>query len=71
MNRINDPGRAPQGLLRLSACLLGSMLIAGTSAAWQAPAPDAGALSKGHAPTMYRVINLRPAGESLQAGIAA
>lgn len=70
MNRINDPGRAPHGLLRLSACLLGSMLIAGTSAAWQTPAADEQALAKGYSPTMYRVINLRPAGESLQAGIA-
>lgn len=69
MNRIHDSGRALPGLLRLSACLLGSMLIAGTAAGWQASAPDAQALSKGHAPTMYRVINLRPSGESLQAGI--
>ncbi|WP_409269114.1 hypothetical protein [Massilia sp. BHUDP2] len=69
MNRIHDPGRAPHGLLRLSACLLGSMLIAGTSAAWQAPAPDALALEKARPATMYRVINLRPSGESLQAGI--
>lgn len=69
MNRNHDPGRAPHGLLRLSACLLGSMLIAGTSAAWQTPAPDALALDKARPATMYRVINLRPSGESLQAGI--
>lgn len=69
MNRINDSAWARPGLLRLSACLLGSMLIAGEAAAWQAPAADAQALEKGHAQTMYRVINLRPAGESLQAGI--
>lgn len=69
MNRIHDPGRAPHGLLRLSACLLGSMLIVGTSAAWQAPAADEPALEKARPATTYRVINLRPSGESLQAGI--
>jgi len=45
------------------------MLIAGTSAAWQAPAADALALEKARPATTYRVINLRPSGESLQAGI--
>lgn len=70
MNRINDPGRALPGLLRLSACLLGSMLIAGVATAWQTPAADEQALAKGHAPTMYRVINLLPSGENLQASVA-
>lgn len=70
MNRINDPGRALPGLLRLSACLLGSMLIAGVATAWQTPPADEQALAKGYSPTMYRVINLRPAGESLTGGWA-
>lgn len=70
MLRINETGLSKRRLNRLWPCLLGGMVLASAVGAGQPPpTADANALGKhgAAAPTTYRVINLRPATESLSA----
>jgi probable HAF family extracellular repeat protein len=67
MLRINETGLSKRRLIRLWPCLLGGMVLASAVGAGQPLTADANALGKHGtaAPTTYRVINLRPAADSL------
>jgi probable HAF family extracellular repeat protein len=61
MSGTNETRLSKRHLLRLGACLLGGITLAGTAGAGQPSDADADALAKHGAAATYRVINLRPA----------